>query len=193
MTKEGYGAKLWQNMKFDVRCIHRGARVGFLADAFHRKLCSNWVSYCNFAIRMTLWSSLNSMKQISYCLVCSMLPKALWNSRRMWEVRCTRRVRSYQGGGGGGAEFAKQLEEIDKMFKPMKAFARHLGLLSQGQKRPGQSELQGPLPKWHFRPRQAKETSQTLFAYSTDTHGGRSKGQGRGQRGHPTGCPKITS
>ena len=57
-----------------------------------------------------------------------------------------------------GAEFAKQLEDMDKMSKAMRASARHLGLLSQGQKRPGQGEMQAPPPKWPFRPTQAEGT-----------------------------------
>ena len=37
-TKEGYRAKLWQNLEYDVRRIHKGARVGFLTDALSQKI-----------------------------------------------------------------------------------------------------------------------------------------------------------
>ena len=80
-----------------------------------------------------------------------------------------------------GAEFAKQLEEIDKMSKAMRAPARHLGLLSQGQKQLGQGEMQAPASKRPFRPRQAEGTSQTFYsAYSTEFQRGRGRGRDRG-------------
>ena len=69
----------------------------------------------------------------------------------------------------------------------MRASARHLGLLSQGQKRLGQGEMQAPPPKRPFRPRQAEGTQHFYSPYSTEFQRGRGRGRGRGQRGQPTG------
>ena len=206
-TKEGYRAKLWQNLEYDVRRIQKGGRVGFLADALSQKIMFR------LGELLKSWQSDGTLDAAKFNEAHQLLLGAfdatncgLEQSARVGGlVHQTRRkivledlqipvkkrdVWLSQGlasEGIMGAEFAKQLEDMDKMSKAMRASARHLGLLSQGQKRPGQGEMQAPPPKRPFRPRQAEGTQHFYSPYSTEYQRGRGRGRGRGQRGHPTG------
>ena len=40
-TKEGYRVRMWQNFETDMRKIHKGVRVGFLAQALNQRILSN--------------------------------------------------------------------------------------------------------------------------------------------------------
>ena len=149
-TKEGYRAKLWQNLEYDERRIHKGARVGFLADVLSQKIMFR------LGELLKSWQSDDILDAAKFNEAHQLLPGAFDATNRGLEQsgrvgglahQMRRKIvledlqipvkkrdvwlsQGLASEGIKGSEFAKKIEDMDKMSKAMRASARHLGLLS---------------------------------------------------------------
>ena len=148
-TKEGYRVK--QNLKYVVRRIHKGARVGFIAEALSQRimfrlgeLLKSWHSDGTLDVALFIeahqlplvaFDATNRGLEQSACVggVTHQMHRKIVLENLQIPVK-KRDVWLSQGLASKGiiwAEFPKQLEDVDAMSKATKAFARHLGLISK--------------------------------------------------------------
>ena len=148
-TNEGYRVK--QNLKYVVRRIHKGARLGFITEALSQRimfrlgeLLKSWHSDGTLDVALFIeahqlplvaFDATNRGLEQSACVggVTHQMHRKIVLENLQIPVK-KRDVWLSQGLASKGiilAEFPKQLEDVDKMSKATKASANPLGLLSK--------------------------------------------------------------
>ena len=202
-TKEGYRHKMWQNFEYDLRRVHKGARVSFLADALGQRILFS------LGELFRTWLADSTLSQLKFEEANQLLLGAFESSNRSLEQaariggmihQLRRRViledlqvpvkkrdawlaLGLSPEGIMGAEFTKQLEDVDKLSREYKASARQLGIATRGGfKRSGEHQSSGgppmkrPFRDWQSQSGSEGQNDRGSFSFQR----GRGRGRGRG-------------
>ena len=204
-TKDGYRHKMWQNFEYDLRRVHKGARVSFLADPLGQRILFS------LGELFRTWLADSTLSQSKFEEANQLLLGAFESSNRSLEQaariggmihQLRRRViledlqvpvkkrdawlaLGLSPEGIMCAEFRKQLEDVDKLSREYKASARQLGIATRGGfKRSGEHQSSGGPPmKRPFRDWQSQSGSEGQnYRGSFSFQRGRGRGRGRGTR-----------
>ena len=149
-TTEGFRSRIWQNLETDLRKIHRGVRVGLLAQALNQHILSNisqlvqeWSD--NEVLSDSQAAAVNQLLLASFDAGNRALEQAarqvgmLHRVRRkvlLEDLQILKRNRDewlrlpLSSEGIMGEAFVNNLENMRKMSKEYKASAQQLGLLN---------------------------------------------------------------
>ena len=165
VTKEGFRNRMWQNFETDLRKIHKGARVGMLAECLNQKILYNvsglmhrWheskvlseeqLAEANQMLLASFDASNRSLEQFSRV---GGLTHQVRRKVVLEDIKIPPKNRDawlklpLSGDGIMGKAFEENLESMAKMTKEYKASAAQLGYIAaRGSKRPGSSAMGPP-------------------------------------------------
>ena len=196
-TKEGFRSRIWQNLETDLRKIHRGVRVGLLAQALNQHILSNisqlvqeWSD--NEVLSDSQAAAVNQLLLASFDAGNRALEQAARQGGMLHQVRRKVLLEDLQipkrnrdewlrlplsSEGIMGEAFVTNLENMRKMSKEYKASAQQLGLLNNrttGQKRTFEQSQQS----------QFKRPFSQPFRGARGSFRGRGSLSGRGRGGN---------
>ena len=170
VTKEGFRNRMWQNFETDLRKVHKGARVGMLAECLNQRILYNvsglmhrWheskvlteeqLAEVNQMLLAFFDASNRSLEQFSRV---GGLTHQLRRKVVLEDIKIPPKNRDawlklpLSGDGIMGKAFEENLESMAKMSKEYKASAAQLGYIAaRGSKRPNSTAMGPPHKRQH--------------------------------------------